>query len=274
MNNSARYKGEHIISYAEYGDNDGYPIVINHGLIASITDSHLFERLIQIGAHLICIARPGYGASSPYEMRAIAEWGDIVSVLVGELNLSQFDVLGMSSGAPYSYAIGYKFPEKVRNIYVFSGIPALYDEEILLDWPYEVNRNATIADLQKLAHELFFSSLTPEDLGKAGIRDSMMHDCFGIAQDFKLRCVDWGFRLSDVKQNVYMRHSRLDEAVPFITAFLTSKLLPKCQLEVKETGEHFSMNALDDFIRVVIAANIGSHPVLPPSKSTSRGRGS
>ena len=255
MKKSKCYKRENIISYAEYGNKAGYPILINHGLIASITDSHLFERLIQLEAYLICIARPGYGESSPYVMRNIAEWGDIVSVLVEELNISHFDVLGMSSGAPYSYAIGCRFPEQARNIYIFSGIPALYDEETLSHWPYEVNRNANITDLKRIAHELFFSNISKDDLEKDDIRDSMMNDCFGIAQDLKLRCMDWGFQLSDVKQNVTMRHSRFDEGVPFATALHTSRLLPHCKLEVKENGEHFSKDGLDDFINAVIAKN-------------------
>lgn len=255
MKRSVRYKGENLLSYTEYGDNHGYPLLINHGLIASIADSHLFERLIQLGMHLICLARPGYGESSPYRMRDIGEWGEIVSAVIDELDLPQFDVLGMSSGAPYSYAAGFKFPEKVRNIYIFSGIPALCDEEILSYWPHKVDRNATVAELQRVAHELFFSDLTPEALEKDDVKDSMMHDCFGIAQDFKIRCLDWGFSLSEVKQNVHMWHSRFDEAVPWITACLTSKLLPNCQLDVRETGEHFSKDALDDFFRLVIAPN-------------------
>jgi pimeloyl-ACP methyl ester carboxylesterase len=249
------YKSEYKISYAESGDNNGYPILVNHGLIASITDLQLFEPLVQLGAHLICIARPGYGESSPYIMHDIAEWGEIVAAVNDELDFPGFDVLGMSSGAPYSYAIGYRMPKKVRNIYIFSGIPALYDEEILSYWPYEVNKHAAIADLQRLAQELFFSNLSQADLEKDDIRDSMMNDCFGIAQDFKIRCVDWGFHLSDVKQNVYMRHGRFDQGVPFVTAALTSKLLPNCQLEVKETDEHFSKDALDDFIRTAVAPN-------------------
>jgi pimeloyl-ACP methyl ester carboxylesterase len=258
MKKSVCYQGENIISYAEYGDKTGYPILINHGLIASITDSYLFDQLIRLGAYLVCMARPGYGDSSPYRMHNMAEWGDIVSVLVEELGIPQFDVLGMSSGAPYSYAIGYRLPDRARNLYIFSGIPALYDEEVLSLWPYEVNRNASIPELERLAHELFFSNVSEEDLERDDIKESMRNDCFGLAQDLRLRSLDWGFRLSDVKQNVHMRHSRFDPGVPFVTALRTSKLLPNCQLEVKETDEHFSKEGLDDFIKVVIAGNYES----------------
>lgn len=248
MKKTARYKNGNTLSYAEVGDKNGDPILIQHGMIASINDPHLFERLIETGARLISIARPGYGESSPYVMKNIAEWGDIVSVLVDELGLSQFDVLGISSGAPYSYAIGYQFPDQVRNLFILSGTPALYDENVLSFWPYPVQKNASIAEMQKLAYELFFSHLSKEDMDKDEIKDSMMNGCFGIAQDLKLRCMDWGFQLSDVKGRVIMRHSKSDDSVPFITAEMTSKLLPNCRFEIRENDVHFSQEVFDNFI--------------------------
>lgn len=251
-----KYKTDHTLSYAEYGNPDGFPILIQHGLIASIKDAALFGRLVDAGARLICMARPGYGESSPYGMQCIGEWAEIVSTLVENLNLSHFDVLGMSSGAPYSYALGWRFPDKVRNIYIFSGIPALYADMILVHWPFEINKQASITDLQKLARELFFSNLSPVDLANDDIRDSMMHGCFGLAQDFKLRCLNWGFSLSQVKAPVYMQHSRQDPSVPYITAEITSRLLPNCRLEVKENDVHFSPQALDDFVTHIMLPNL------------------
>lgn len=251
MKRTLRYNNGETLSFAEYGDRNGFPILIQHGLIASICDVDLFSRLLEAGTRLIGIARPGYGDSSPYALCNMAEWGDIVSVLVDELGLKQFDVLGMSSGAPYSYAIGYAMPDKVRNIFIFSGTPALYDDRVLSFWPYPVNRNAGIPELQQLAKDLFFSNPAAEDLLRNDIKDSIMNDGFGLAQDFKLRCNDWSFSLSDVKALVYMQHSREDQQVPFITAEMTAKLLPRCQFEARE-GEHFSNRLLDDFIKTVM----------------------
>ena len=39
---------------------------------------------------------------------------------------------------------------------------------------------------------------------------------------------------------------------PLITAWITSKLLPHCQLRIREDGVHFSQAALDDFIKNVV----------------------
>ncbi len=135
MKKTGLYKNEYALSYTDTGSKNGFPILIQHGLIASIEDYDLFESLISLGTRLISIARPGYGESAPYNMKNIAEWGEIVSELVDQLRLSQFDVLGMSSGAPYSYSIGYALPDKARNIFIFSGIPALYDESVVSYWP-------------------------------------------------------------------------------------------------------------------------------------------
>jgi pimeloyl-ACP methyl ester carboxylesterase len=251
MTQIIRYAGGNALSYSEYGDRNGAPILVQHGIIATISDYHLFDQLIESGRRVICIARPGYGESSPYPMENMAEWGEIVSILVDALKLSQFDILGMSSGAPYSYAIGYKLPDKVRNIFIFSGIPALYDAKVIEFWPYEVKKNASIAEMEKVAREIFFSNPTNEDLSRNDIKDSMMNDCFGIAQDLRLRGMDWGFTLSEVREPVYMEHSRTDSGVPFITAEMTAKLLPNCQLEIRD-GEHFSEGTLDRFIRNTI----------------------
>jgi len=257
MKRIIQYKNGNTLSYAEYGEKNGYPILAQHGLIASISDYHLFDSLIKAGIRVICIARPGYGESSPYNMSQMAEWGEIVSILVDELNLSQFDLLGMSSGAPYSYAIGYKLPDKVRNIFIFSGIPALYDDKVLAVWPYEVNKKAGIAELEKLAKDLFFTNLSQEALLQNDIQDSMRNNCFGLALDFKLRCNSWGFLLSDVKTKVYMQHSRTDNQVPFAAVEITSKLLPNCRLEKRESGDHFSSEILDNFIKTTVLANMG-----------------
>ena len=245
------YQNGNALSYAEYGDRNGYPILVQHGLIASISEYHLFDRLIESGNRLICTARPGYDQSSPYQMANIAEWGEIVSILVDNLDLAQFDVLGMSSGAPYSYAIGYKIPDKVRHIYIFSGTPALYDDKVLEFWPYPIKKNASVAEMVKVAKEVFFPNVTEEDLLRDDIKDSMMNDCFGIAQDLQLRCMGWGFMLSEVREAVYMEHSQTDREIPFVTAEMTAKMIPNCQLEVRE-GEHFSEETLDQFIRDIM----------------------
>lgn len=253
MKKNVLYRNGNALSYTDTGDQGGFPILVQHGLIATIEDVYLFDRLLQLGTRVICIARPGYGESSPYLLKALGEWAEIASAVIDDLQLTQFDVLGMSSGAPYSYALGYKFPGKVRNIFIFSGTPALYDEQVRTHWPYPIQPNADIGEMKKLARDLFFSNLSDTDLKRKDIHDSMQNECFGVGLDLQLRGKDWGFRLSDINANVFMQHSRMDSNVPCVTAELTAKLLPNCELEIKESDVHFSEEALDDFIQTTMA---------------------
>lgn len=245
-------KGD-MLSYAEYGDPDGFPILIQHGMIASIEDGALFERLLSRKARLICAARPGYGASSPYPLRCVGEWGEVVRVLVGALNLKQFDVLGISSGAPYGYAIASCLPDQTRKLFILSGTPALFDAEVAAHWPYPLDPTAGMEAMQSLAREVFFSNLSEADLRRNDIRDSMAHDCFGVALDLAIRCRNWGFDLEEVRTETDMQHSRDDDSVPLITAQITAAMLPTCALRVRENGGHFSQDVLNDFIDQVMA---------------------
>lgn len=252
MEHLIEYEDGNQLAYFEFGNQDGFPVLIQHGLIAAISETALFTKLIELNLRLISMARPGYGRSSPKLMNNIGEWGEIIEVLVNHLQISAFDIFGISSGAPYSYAIGHHFPDQARNIFILSGTPALYDQRIQALWPFPIDQQASLEELEKLAFDLFFANLADEDFARAEIRDSMMNRCLGLAQDFRLRCLDWGFKLAEVTQTVHMRHSLEDEAVPYSTAQKTADLLPNCIFESRKVDPHFSPAVLDDFILTVI----------------------
>ncbi len=50
-----------------------------------------------------------------------------------------------------------------------------------------------------------------------------------------------------------MHHSKADNSVPFITAQITSELLPNCRLDIKEDDAHFSQEVMNDFVKTVMA---------------------
>lgn len=252
MIKSILYKNGHRLAYTDYGDPDDFPVLVQHGLIASIRESQLFQALVKGGRRVISTARPGYGESSPYAMQNVAEWGEITSLLAKELGLARFDVLGISSGAPYSYAIGAKLGEQVRNLFILSGTPALYAESVQARWRFPLDLNASLDSMQQTAREVFFNHLSAEALENPAVQDSVRNECFGPGLDLQIRPRDWGFRLNQVRSRVYMRHSRADEAVPLVTAKLTASLLPDCQLDIRENETHFSQVVLDDFIRTSV----------------------
>jgi pimeloyl-ACP methyl ester carboxylesterase len=253
MTNVMRYGDGLSLAYVDYGDAGGYPIFVQHGMVASIGDG-LFGALVDAGMRVVCAARPGYGESSPRELACLGDWGDLVALLAVELGIERFDVLGISSGAPYAYAIAHRLPAKVGKVFVFSGIPALCDDRVAAAWPYPIDRKASLDECRALARQIFFSDLPPESAAMPHVRESMMNDCFGPGLDLRIRARDWGFSPSDVAQRVYMQHARDDGDVPFAAAELTAGLLPDCAFEARDSGGHFSPELLDGFIEKTILA--------------------
>ena len=93
MINKFSYNGKNVLSYNDFGNKDGFPILVQHGTMASIGDIEFFVDLSKI-ARVICIARPGYGESSPYVLENLLEYGEIVTKLAADLSISKFDVFG------------------------------------------------------------------------------------------------------------------------------------------------------------------------------------
>ncbi|MDR2516692.1 MAG: hypothetical protein LBC88_04840 [Spirochaetaceae bacterium] len=243
------YNGKEKLAYNDFGNDRGFPILVQHGAIASIKDIDLFEKL-EPYARIIYIARPGYGESSPVILRNMLEYGIIVSKLAEYLALDEFDVLSISAGAPYGYAAAKACPEKTRNIYVYSGVPALYDAEVQKDWPVPVSNDLTMAECQKTAHEAFFAGLPEAALENNAIKDSMANNCFGEAQNIRIRFRDWGFKLPEINSRVFMRHSKKDG--PYGMVIRTAELLPHGELELLEDGEHFTKEGFESFIEKTV----------------------
>jgi pimeloyl-ACP methyl ester carboxylesterase len=251
-----RYYENQCLAYAEYGDKRGIPLLVQHGSIASIRDG-----LEGLGhARVICVARPGYGESSPCVIKSMLDYGNIIALLVEELKIGDFDILSSSAGAPYGYALAKACSHKVRNIYVYSGTPALYDEEVQSLWPFPVAKDLTQEEAEKIAYEVFFSGIPKDALDNNDVKDSMMNNCFGEGQNIRIRFRDWGFKLSEIKAKVYMQHSKEDPVLPYKMAVRTAALLPGCDLELLERGPHFSVEGYKSFIEKTVTPVFNSPP--------------
>ena len=233
------------LSYSDIGSKDGYPILVQHGMIASIQDTDLFDALVERNFRVISIARPGYGDSSPIVLTSIGDWGKLIRGFVEALSITKFAVLGISSGAPYSYAIAWELPKQVEKVYILSGTPDLSDPRVQSLWPFPLNQNIKTQDLQGLAYEIFFKDKTAFNQAEL---DSQRNHCFGIAQDLAIRVKDWGFDLRHLEVPVVFQHSRNDENVPLGTVLITQQKIPHARLKIVESQEHFSPLILTKFL--------------------------
>lgn len=113
------------LAYQEYGDLDGYPILLFHGTPGSrlwFMEDDLCAT--ELGVKLIAMDRPGYGGSDPKPDRTLLDWAVDVDEAVQLLELSEYSVLGVSGGGAYAAVCAYKELKGLRNIaMVASGMP-------------------------------------------------------------------------------------------------------------------------------------------------------
>jgi len=105
-----------VLSYAEVGDPQGYPVLVFLGLGCVRYLIALYDELARAeGIRLICIDRWGLGKSQdvPPESRGLLEWGNVVKEIMDRLEVDKFGILAHSAGVPYALATALKLKERV-----------------------------------------------------------------------------------------------------------------------------------------------------------------
>jgi pimeloyl-ACP methyl ester carboxylesterase len=112
-----------LLTFAEYGDPDGEPVLAFHGTPGSRFQlTALDDAARATGVRLIVPDRPGYGASDPHPHRRLADWPADVEAIADHLGIERFGVLGVSGGAPHALACALALPQRVRRLGVVSGV--------------------------------------------------------------------------------------------------------------------------------------------------------
>jgi pimeloyl-ACP methyl ester carboxylesterase len=115
------------LAFSEWGDLDGKPVVLLHGMPSSRLMCPDLDATLAAGVRLITIDRPGYGRSDPRTGRTMLNWVDDFVELADHLGLPPSPVLGWSGGGPYALACGYRLPDRVSAIGL-AGSPGLTGE--------------------------------------------------------------------------------------------------------------------------------------------------
>lgn len=111
-----------ILSYAEYGDPNGTPVLFCHGHPGSRLQAHyLDETAAHLKARIIAPDRPGWGLSDFKFQQTLLDWTQDVVVLADYLQIDQLPVIGVSGGGSYVAACAYQLPERVsRAVFVMA----------------------------------------------------------------------------------------------------------------------------------------------------------
>lgn len=261
-------KDKRKLSFSEYGNIDGHPIIYCHGSQSSRLEMHYdISFAIKNNLRIITIDRPGHGMSDFNPTGSILDFAKDVKQLTDHLEIDRFSVAGMSAGAPFALGISYLFPENIYKTSIVSGFAPLNKEnkkclskevktmlslaktvpfllKILLKLQVkQLNKNPKKA----LQGFLKLMSLPDQEMlendSVMKVIENMFKEAFrngskGVAHEISNLLVrEWGFKLEEIQVPVTFWQGGKDNNVPFEWAeFMSSKVKGANLIKYPEEG--------------------------------------
>ena len=238
------------LAYAEYGNPEGVPVLLFHGLPGSrLSWGLLPDNPFPPGLRLIAPDRPGYGRSDPKPGRTLLDWADDVAQLADALDLERFAIVGVSGGGPGALACAWKLADRLASVAVVSS-PAPTNAPGVLEGMSKANRF-----FMKLAWRMpwlssinvrFLASVIRRNparyiesmsfkmhevdrlvLARPEVKDMLAKDFAEAVGQSGQGMVDdmaanhgrpWGFPLSEIRARVRFWFCELDRSVPPVMA--------------------------------------------------------
>jgi pimeloyl-ACP methyl ester carboxylesterase len=106
-----------VVGFAEYGDPGGRPVLWCHGGPGSRLEPAAFvPAAADAGVRVVGVDRPGYGLTTAWPGRSIADWVTDGLAVADELGLDEFAVVGVSTGGAYALALAAAAPDRVTGV--------------------------------------------------------------------------------------------------------------------------------------------------------------
>jgi pimeloyl-ACP methyl ester carboxylesterase len=266
--------GEHqlndgrTLAYAQCGDLDGKPVFFFQGAPSTRFFHPDGVLAAQMGARLITIDRPGFGASTFCPDRKVLDWPDDVVALAEHLGINRFAVAGISGGGPYAAACACKIPQRLTHVAILGGFGPVYLAEMTEGMPRERRFAIWLVRyapwlLRPLfwafRHpgrnpERFFERYTAHNSASDrayldrpevramlvnSYRESVRQGVRGFAWEIVILTRPWGFRLEDIEIEVHIWHGDEDWSTPVVMAYAMTDAIPNSRLTVLSGEGHF-----------------------------------
>jgi pimeloyl-ACP methyl ester carboxylesterase len=254
------------VGYATWGDPEGTPVFIGHGMPGSRLDRYAGlddPEWVRRRVRFVGVDRPGYGYSDPWAEATLLDCaGDFVRV-ADHLGLERFWALGVSGGATYVIALGALAPERVGRIAVVCGADIGLDEgetpeELAADvgeqarmlrenpeeWYAGLVAEVTEADRRVLERpEVRVSAIET-------FQEAVRQDAVGWIDDVLRQERPWPFRLDEIGADVRFPHGEDDTLAPSQYAKELAERMPGSQLRLYPGEGHISI--LDRPIKEIV----------------------
>jgi len=260
------------IAYHTFGSPGGRPAFYCHGFPGTGSEAGIVHDLaVRHHVRLIAPDRPGFGGSSFHAEQSFTAWPRDVEAIADALGLHRFSILGMSGGAPFALACGWRLPNRVTRVGVVSGLGPVAGRGGIRGmmrfnrWGLRAARTAP--GLLMVCRGVFHAVLSrypeavvshlrsvsaPPDravLAESGFattlarsfRESADGDSRALIQEAVLFAQPWGTWLRDVQVEVLLWHGELDVVVPPVLGRTVAGAVPHCRAEFHPDDGHFSL---------------------------------
>lgn len=265
---------ERSLAYSEYGNKNGNPIFICHGLNSSRLEAKVFDNLFSDNdLRIIGIDRPGMGGSSFQKNRNIIDFTNDITNVADKLMIDRFTIIGISAGAAYALACAYKIPKRLVSCHIISGLGAIEKSLEFLTtesknfitmskkYPWVIRPIFWILmgrySKKKAKSEKFLNNIIQsldqvdkDSLNEPNIRalfieafsESYLQGAKGVAYDAILTYAKpWDFKLEDIKfNNIYLYNGAKDLSIPIEMGEHMHKLLEKSSYSLYQNDGHLS----------------------------------
>jgi pimeloyl-ACP methyl ester carboxylesterase len=273
------------LGYAEYGDPDGTPLFIFHGMPGSRLEAKLGdETATKLGVRIIAPDRPGHGLSDFQRDRTFLDWPDDVVELADALGIERFAIAGISGGGPHAAACAYKIPERLTAVGIVSGLGPfdapeakegmsgqnrlLFSAANKAPWLISpvmwlmgegIRRfpDRMMSMMMKALPECDQAVLArPEAVAifKEDAVEAYRHGSRGATWETVMAARPWGFRLEDIGMKVHLWHGELDTNVPPAMGRYQASAIPDCEATFYADEGHMSlvMNRMEEIFGALV----------------------
>jgi pimeloyl-ACP methyl ester carboxylesterase len=255
------------MSYAQYGNPDGFPIVNAHGGLACRLDVAAADGIASAaGVRLISPDRPGVGRSDPRPGRTVDDWARDVAGLLDLIDIDRFAVMGWSMGGQYAAAVGHALPHRVTRVAIIAGAlpltePGVFDELPAMDRvltrvctraPWLARQWFRVMGFAAGVAPTLYGRLAARELGAADgavIRDEGFHafarmsqealrQPAGAVEEYRAWMRPWGFTPEELTVPVDVWAGTRDELVNQTWPHRLALRIPNVTLNIRDGG-HF-----------------------------------
>jgi pimeloyl-ACP methyl ester carboxylesterase len=258
------------LALSVFGDPNGDPVFFFHGWPGARLQGRIaHESARSLGIRLIAIDRPGFGDSYFQPARQILDWPLDIGQIADDLGLPTFAIVGLSGGAPYALACGYRIPERIDAIVIVSGLGpsdvqgasqgvskanrtlvrlaryAPWSLPLILRW----RRQKQLNNPEGAFHSLLASLSEVDRRALLGVKDeaigagtaSIKPGVKGHVWELHLFANSWGFSRQDIPLPIQLWHGVEDEHIFLSTGQAQANALPNCTARFVPGEGHYSL---------------------------------